>query len=140
MADKQVMMPTLSEEGWVSTAASIADNLFAHFFVSDYSQTQLYLNQVASFSWILQEGQGDMSKISTLTQETLEKYFGRYFSNVIVEVSTANDTETPNKASVTIYVSFKDKDGKKYVLGKLLSMLNSKVAKIIDINNNSTGA
>lgn len=127
--------PSLSEEGWVGSTVSLADYLFAHFIVSDYSQTQLYNGHVASLPWIIQECQDDDARMTSLMDTTLQTYFGRYFNNVVTEIKLNKDPENNNKANLSIYVKFKDNEGKDFVLGKLLSLLNSKVVTIIDINN-----
>lgn len=131
MAD--LYFPSLSEDGWITNGEQQADYLFSHFFVADYSQTQLYNGHVASFPWIVQKGNNDMTATVRLTQTTLEHYFSRYFDGVEVEV-TENPTTT-SKAEITIFVRFLDRSGKEIILGKLAEIIDLKVNKIIDISN-----
>lgn len=129
------LLPSLSQEGWVQSTAEQADYLLSHFFTSLYSQTHLYNSNVASFQWIIQDAQGDMEKTSGKIKSVLSIYFGRYFDNVDVQASYEQLPVDTSQVNITIYVSFTDKLGKDFVLGKTIEMLNSKISKIIAINN-----
>jgi hypothetical protein len=131
----ELYFPSLSEDGWIMSGEQQADYLFSHFFVSDYSQTQLYLGHVASLPWIIQVGNNDMATTVKLTRSTLETYFTRYFEGVEVEVTEKTYDSPSSKAELTIYVRFLDREGKEIVLGKLAEIIDLKVNKIIDINN-----
>lgn len=133
MAD--LYFPSLSEDGWVMTGEQQADYLFSHFFVADYSQTQLYLGHVASFPWIIQQGNGDGTLTAQLTQSVLKKYFERYYDNVEVEVTQKSVVEPASKLEITIYVSFIDRNGKEINLARLAEIIDLKLTRIIDINN-----
>lgn len=135
MATKPVYFPALDVEGWVTSGVHIADYIFSHFFLSDYSQTQLYVGHVASLSWILQTHQNDIRQIVSTTENTLKSYFQRYFNNVVAEVSHSLDPVNPSKIQLTVYVSFEDSDGKQHTLGRLLDVIESKVAKVKKLNN-----
>ncbi len=135
MSNKLVYFPALDMEGWVTSGVHIADYIFSHFFLSDYSQTQLYLGHVSSLSWILQTHQNDIRKIVSTTENTLRSYFQRYFNNVVAEVTYDADPTNLSKLELTIYVSFEDSDGKQHTLGRLLNVINSKIAKVKKINN-----
>ena len=51
------ILPSLSTDGWVFATAEKADYLISHFFVAEYSQTQLYVSHVSSFPKIIQQNQ-----------------------------------------------------------------------------------
>lgn len=128
-------LPTLSPEGWVQSTAELADYLIAHFFASEYSQSHLYQGNVSSFQWIIQETQGNMTKTQSLLKDTLSIYYGRYFDNVVVETSYTQSPPDSVKVVLNLYLSFTDKTGKDFVLGRTLELLNSKISKIITANN-----
>lgn len=128
-------MPSLSEDGWVTDSVKVADYLLSHFFLSEYSQTYIYHQQVSSLPWILQVTQGDMNATIDKTRRTLSEYFSRYFNNVEVEVTDATSAEEPSKAAISLYIRFSDKENKEHVLGKFLETHDLKITKIIDINN-----
>lgn len=137
--DSNIVVPTLSLDGWVKSTAEKADYLMAHFFEAEYSQTQFYRNSVASFPWIIQNNQGDMPKTTRALQETLTLYFSRYFSQVVVQSSYKSITENSSQIQLNIYVSFVDHDNKEFSLARLVDVVDSKLSRVLTINN-ATGA
>jgi len=128
-------MPSLSEDGWVDSSIKIADYLLSHFFLSDYSQTYLYTGKISSLPWIIQHTQKNILDTVTLTQSTLNDYFKRYFDNVEVEVTEVPNAQDISYAQISIYLSFVDKNGIVQTLSKLIGIKDSKIHKIININN-----
>lgn len=133
--DKPIYFPSLSEDGWIIDSKMQADYLFSHFFLSDYSQTQLYLKQVSSLSWVIQEGNKNITKTTSDLKETLAIYFGRYFKEVEVEVRDANFDPNNVRAELTLYVKFNDNEGNEVILGKLIHLLNAKITKVVNLSN-----
>ena len=76
-----------------------------------------------------------MQRTTELLQQTLMKYFSRYFTRVTIEVTDSTPESAGSKAEITIYVNVTDREGKEIVLGKLIHLLNSKVSEIISISN-----
>lgn len=131
----KVLFPSLSEDSWVSNTAKVADYLMSHFLLSDYSQTYLYVGQVASLPWIIQDTQRDMSRTVQVVQSTLIEYFTRYFNNVVAEVTEVPNETDPSKAQISIYLKFTDTENQEFILGRLIKLIDSKVSEIININN-----
>ena len=129
------IVPALSEDGWVESDGRQAEYLFSHFFLSDYSQTYIYDDQVASLAWIIAMNDENVMMIPSAVQSRLEKYFSRYFNNVVVQATIAEDSNNANKYQLTIYLSFVGKDGIPYNLSKLAFMENGLIKKVIDLNN-----
>ena len=130
-----VYVPTLSTDEWVNNSMKTADYLLSWFFLSEYSQTYLYIGEISSLPYILHTTQGDMVQAATLTRETLKKYFSRHFNNVVVEVSEVPNDADPSAGQLKIYLKFTDKEDKEFVLGKMLEISNMTIKRIIDINN-----
>lgn len=128
-------IPALSEDGWVTNPIKIADLLFSYFFTSEYSQTYLFNNKIASLPYIMQNTQGDLNKLSGDVANWLKLLFSNYFNNIVVESGTEQDPKNPNKYQLTILVQFTDNAGKTYSLGKLLEINDLIVQKIITQNN-----
>lgn len=131
----KVLLPSLSENGWIDSPVTVSDALFSHFLLSDYSQTYLYKDQVSSLPWIIQDTQGNISDTIIATQDTLSKYFIRYFDNVVVEVTEIPNIAEPSKGQISIYLQFTDTEGVQHVLGRLITIIDSKISEIISINN-----
>lgn len=132
---KEFMFPSLSPEAWVTSPNSIADIMFAHFVVANYSQTLVYLEQVSSLPWLIQKYQDDITQMASSIQAQLNTYYGRVFQQVSTEVTGEQDANNPNKYLLRIYISFTGDDGQTYNLANALDVLDSKVTKIIKINN-----
>lgn len=128
----KVLFPSLSEDGWVTNSAKVADYLPCHFLESDYSQSYLYKEHVSSLAWILQDTQGDMTKTIQAVQITLVTYFSRYFDNVVCEVTERPNPTDPSNAAISIYLKFTDTENKELVLGKLVDITDMKFSQIIE--------
>lgn len=132
----KVLYPSLDPDGWVFSPMETADKLMADFFDANYSQTDIYLGNVSSFAYIVQITKGNVNECIKKLQETLTSYFLRYFSNVTVEVDSLDKENLSSKAEISIYMTFTDVDSQVYNLGKLIQMKNSRINKIVKLNNN----
>lgn len=128
-------VPTLSQDGWVTDPNIKGDYLLSHFFLSEYSQTQLYPNNVSSLPWLIQNNQGNNNALQNQAEDMLSSYFSRYFTQVDVQVSINQDPANNAKSQLNFYVSYNDETGKRISLGKSVSTNNSKIENIIAINN-----
>ena len=131
-----IALPTLSTKGWVLANEHplvVANHIFAHFFCSDYSQTQLYLDKVSSFAWVMQSAQGDTGLAKSNLKTTLEGYFKRYFDNATVETSEL-PMDLTGRVSLSLYVEFVA-DGVTYTLSKAINLSDGVVQSIINLNN-----
>jgi hypothetical protein len=131
-------VPALSEDAWVTDAKQKADYLMAHFFLSDYSQTQLYVGNVSSMAWIIQATQGDMMQTVLQLRQALQLYFGRYFEDVVADVAD-NTPADSSAAEIVIYIAFKDPEtGIVHTLNELLRERNGVFSRVASINNTGT--
>ena len=128
-------LPSLSEHGWITNPIEIADMLFSHFFISEYSQTYLFKGKIASLPYILQQDQDDLQKMGDNVGFWLKTLFSNYFQNTDVSAIVNPNADNPNKHQLTIYVQFQDKEGKTYSLGKLIEISDLTIRNIININN-----
>lgn len=131
----QIYFPSLTEAGWVTSSEIMADAMFSHFFATDYSQTNIYLGNITSFAWIVQNNLNNMTGVISAVRSALATYFARYFDNVTVEVQEKADITDASKVGLTIYVVFTDREGKSYNLARLVRDIGSKTASIVKINN-----
>jgi hypothetical protein len=131
----KIPLPSLSTNGWCFSSEKIADYLFSHFFLSDFSQTQIYKDNVSSFSYVIRENSADIRGTCSKLSSVLDSYFSHYFTDVHVEVREVPDNITPSSAEISIYVDFKDSEENTYSLGRILKMNNSIIEKVIKINN-----
>lgn len=132
-------LPTLSSSGFVSGIAEKADRLMSYYFVSEDSQSNLYRGQITSLPKQIQLlGNDEQALTSRITTE-LERLLGSYFDGVEVNVTTAiPNTQDPNRINVTVSATVAE-NGQQYSLAKLINVVNSRIVKIIDINNTQGG-
>lgn len=131
-----IPVPTLSEDGWASAPTTVGDYLFCHFYLSENSQSYLYLGNITSLPGLIQQFKDDTNGLQLAAQSRLAQYFGRYFSNVSVEAAVTPEAEDSSRYTLELYISYTDEEGKPYVLGKVFSVMNTKIAKVIDANDN----
>lgn len=135
-----VAVPTLSSRGWVRAPAEKADYLLAYFFESDHFQTYLYGNTVVSLPYLVEQHGHDPLTFCNQLQQVMQDFLGRHFDSVQVEVTSDDNAAynaNPNPASavtVRIWASVVQ-DGKEYSVLKLIETANSKLVKVINLNN-----
>lgn len=132
---QEFVMPALSPDGWVTSTVEKSDYLISHFCLAEYSQTHIYPGHVASLAWIIQSTQGDVRDAAELTESTLRTYFGRYFKNVVCEVTHETEKDNAMKCRLNIYLAYVDADGREYNLARLVEVVDSKIVKIVKLNN-----
>jgi hypothetical protein len=128
-------VPSLSEDGWLNDPAKMGDALISHFYVSDYSQTQLYLGKVASLPYIVQQNANNIQVMCTAIQNTLTTYLLRYFPVVTVEAQEHPDPTDSSNAAIDLYISYEDTKGNTYNFANLIKTLNGTIVDIINIIN-----
>lgn len=138
-----VAVPTLSSRGWVRSAAEKADYLLAHFFESDHFQTYLYGDSVASLPYLVEQHGGDPMKLCSELQQVVQAYLSRYFDNAQVEVTSDDDpaynlNPNPNSAVALRMWASVLQDGKEYSVARLIETANSKLVKVVNLNNQGT--
>jgi hypothetical protein len=133
-----IPVPMLAPSGWTTSFGEKADALLSHFFLSDYYQSNIYQGNISNLQYLIQRwGQSDIVPLLTNTRITLEKYLGRYYSNVQATV-TSNGTD-PNytggemKLKISVLVT---EQGTQYSFGYLVSLSNSIISDIQKLNNN----
>ncbi len=130
-----VVLPALSEDGWVSDAQKVADYLFSHFILSDYSQSYLYSGKISSLPYLLQQYGANPTDFNRQLKTTLEQYFSRYFSDVLVDAQVQDDPSNPNIQNIYLYVSFTDAAGTTYSLGRMIASENTLIKKVVTLSN-----
>ena len=132
-----IPVPSLSVAGWVTAPADKASLLMSHFFEAEKSQTLLYGDKVTSLPWLVQQYGHNIIAMTQQLRTSLEVYLARYYEGASVEVTPKDDGGTRYELQVYIQVT---QNGKPYSVGKLLQVNNSKIQKIISLNNNGASA
>jgi hypothetical protein len=131
-----IPVPTLSAAGWVTSKAEKADFLLSHWYESDKSQTALCGNNVSSLAYVLEQNSGDPVSAQAGIRAELERYLLAYYpEGVNVQVKTnAPLTDPTPRVEIKIYVEVIEA-GQTYIFGHLLQIANSRLEKVLRLNN-----
>lgn len=130
-----VQVPSLSASGWVGNISEKLDKLIGYFFISDFSQSQLYNGSIASLPYIIKTCAEDRSRLRSTTNKTLTNLLRPYFDSVQIDVQVLNDDPTdPGKVNLRVDATV-TQDGTIYSVGKEIQTINGKVVAIFNANN-----
>lgn len=129
MAVKKI--PTLTPKGFVTSITDKTDTAMLNFYLSQYSQTNMYRGARRPLPYLVQQFGQDAKAFSDALDIELTTYLGRLFENAEVEVDYTEDGKSIN---LRLDVIIRD-NGREYSLGHEIQTANSKVIDIIDINN-----
>lgn len=129
------LYPDLSIDGWINEPLKVANKLLLDFFTSLHSQSNLFMNNINSYSQLMYIYGDRPQELADNTKSVLSKYFSDMFDSVEVVTSIiASDTVTKQ---ITIALKFSDSSGQVYDITKLFEMSNLTVNKVIDLKTNS---
>ena len=74
-------VPDLSVKGWITSPLEKADKLLAHFYAAEFSQSNLFPEDVHSFTYILQKNLNNQKGLEVDLVDSLTRYFNKYFIN-----------------------------------------------------------
>jgi hypothetical protein len=129
------MLPTLSEDSWVTDPLLTGDYLFAHFYVAEFNQSNTFSGHVSSLPYLVALNNNDLRVLCSQISSTLLTYFNRYFTNVNVSVTDVTPANKPSAGAISIYLDYTDSNGMTHTLSKLATVVNSKITKISNLNN-----
>lgn len=134
------LYPGLTVEGWTKSSLQVADALLCDFFLSEYSQTELWPEQVSSFPWMLQQYVNDSPRLCALIQEGLTKLIKTQFDNVDCAVSLQSVENSINQYSLLIYLTFTDTENALLELSKIILHNDLQVTQILNYLRNAEEA
>lgn len=125
---------SLSTEGWLSELAVKCDRLLSYFFISDYSQTELYPGEISSLPYLIKMYGSSEEELRTNVSRQLQKYLSRHFEQADVTASTNVISESDFRIELKLIITVYD-NNVQYNLGRLVETVNSTIASIVNINN-----
>jgi hypothetical protein len=133
-------VPTLSTAGFVTDMPSMIDRMFSYYLTSDYSQSNLFEGKILSLQKQVQAYQHDRTMLVSNIRDELEGYFNSVADSSTVKVSLDDpNPDDPSRINITLEAMV-IKNGKAYSVGKLIETQDSKILKIIHLNNEGTFA
>ena len=132
-----IPVPTMSTQGFVTDLAGKLDYLLAHFFLSDYNQTQLYPGGVLSFHELVQRCGGDAEQLMELIQRGVSSYLGNYYDSVQVDVTPAIplDQDPSVRVEIIMSIALRDANGGVGAYTRKLIAQDSKLSQIVKLSN-----
>lgn len=124
-------IPTLTPKGFVDAIADKGDAAMVNFYVSQYSQSNLYRGSNRPLAYLVQQYGSNSIAMAEALEIELTSYLNRLFDFASIE---AEGTEDGDRINLRIDVIIRD-DGKEYSLGHEIMTANSKIIDVIDINN-----
>lgn len=131
------IIPTLSEEAWVSSTRSILNQLLAWYILTDAAQTITFQDQLINLPETYYKNINDPEGMAVAVRSDLEKLLGRHFESIDVTVTAKQNTL--KYFYILIYASVLDSNGVKYELSKVAEIDSSGLRNIIQINNYGDG-
>jgi hypothetical protein len=128
-------VPSLSQDGWVTNPKLALDYLLGHFFSAEYSQDPIYRGQITSLQWFVQQYYNSPLQMASALERALTIYFGRYSTNVVVEVKASQDSTNSNNYTVSIFAEMDDGNGGRVSISQAKDVSNSRIAAIVAANN-----
>lgn len=128
------ILPTLSSSGWVDEIAEKADRVMAYFFVSEYSQSNIFRGNITSLPHLIQKFGNEPEVLKSEISRKVQDLLGRYFDEVSVDAEITNEDQPHSRMDLQITVRLRD-NGVSYSLARVIKTLNGKVEEFIRVNN-----
>jgi hypothetical protein len=129
----RIPVPTL--KGWEWEISEKADSLMAFYLTSDYSQSFIYKDRVASLQYQIAIDGKRPDILENNVKATLMKLFDKYFEKTEVSVNvSARDPDQPNSLDIKIEV-FVYESNVKYSVGREIQAVDGKMNSIVNIIN-----
>ncbi len=126
-------VPSLSTDGWVTDIRKKADLVLAHYFASDYSQSNVFLSKITSLAYQVQQAGSNTFELKRLIESDLQQYLGRYFDNVQVDIRIEDEDSSGTNRYNIVFDATVAENGIRYSVGRLIEVQNSKIKRIVKL-------
>lgn len=126
--------PTLSTLGWVQDVSIKASHILYSFFVANYSQTILFRGKIQSLPYLIHR-MSDLTVLRDSVQDSVTKLLNSYFDSAEITVTLSpvksENGQVLNEDNLDLQIkAIVVQDGKRYSLGRLVSIANKNVVDI----------
>ena len=126
--------PTLSTLGWVQDVSIKASQILYSFFVANYSQTILFRGKIQSLPYLIHQ-KSDLTVLRDSVQNAVTILLNSYFDSAEITVTLtpvkSENGQVLNEDNLDLQVkAIVTQDGKRYSLGRLVSIANKNVVDI----------
>ncbi len=126
--------PTLSTLGWVQDVSIKASQILYSFFVANYSQTILFRGKIQSLPYLIHR-MSDLTVLRDTVQNAVTLLLNSYFDSAEVTVMLtpikSESGQVFNEDNLDLQIkAIVTQDGKRYSLGRLVSIANKNIVDI----------
>ena len=124
-----VILPTLTEDGFLDNPQLMLTKLYEYFLSSDYSQSVSFFGNISSLRYIVRKYNEDIDILKMEISDALNVMIGRYWSDYEVTVNIVN--YNPDRLSFVIKTEIVvTVNGERYSLTEDTSVEKSTLVKI----------
>lgn len=131
------VIPSLTEEGWVTASKDILAYNLAHYILSDAAQSISFAGNIINLPETYYKHINSPLDMAGAIKTDLERLLGRYF--VSTDVMTEVKEITAKNFAILIYAAVIDKENVKHELSRITEVNSSGIRKIVEINNYGDG-
>lgn len=126
-------IPSLTEEGWITSSKDTLTYIIAHYILSDAMQSIAYKGNVINLPETYYKNINDPTGMASGVKSDLERLLARYF--VSVDVVTDVKELNSKQFAILIYASVIDKDNIKHELTRITEANSAGIRNIVEMNN-----
>lgn len=138
MVDDRRVFPSLSK-GWVSSSLEKIDSVLNCWLLSDYSQSEVFHGHITSLTKMIAQYGNDPETFVSTTTNALEQFLGRYYDNVIVDMTYKYLEDNAHGGPYAVTFKFTAiANGKRINLTAGIEITDSKLSKTMEISNGAS--
>ncbi len=127
------VIPSLSEQGWITESKKILNNLVSYYILTDAAQSLAYQNNLINLPETYYKYINDPDGMASAVTRDLESLLSRYFQ--MVDVETEAKDLGDSRYAILIYASVVDETNTKIELSRVTQIDSTGLRRIVEINN-----
>lgn len=127
------VIPSLSEQGWITESKKILNNLVSYYILTDAAQSLAYQNNLINLPETYYKYINDPDGMASAVTRDLESLLSRYFQ--MVDVETEAKDLGDSRYAILIYASVVDDTNTKIELSRVTQIDSTGLRRIVEINN-----
>lgn len=129
------VVPSLSENGWVTNPAKIIDFIVSYYFLTDEAQTYLFDTNLKSLPATYYRNQNEIERFKRDVKDEITSLLSPHFATIEVNVRSERKVGDENQWVVFISMQATREDGTRYELHKITELENSVTSRVFTFNN-----
>lgn len=132
--EKRIIIPTLSDKGFVESTRTVLARLLAYYITTDAAQSFVYSSDIISLPMTYSRHINAPNELADAISLDLTNLLGAYYEHKEVETEVRFDS-TGSKADIGLFATVVDNLGVKVGLGKVVEIDPTGLGNVIDVNN-----